>query len=182
MPLTFVLLGMAGLLWLVWTYNRLVTLQNVLREAWSGIDVQLKRRHDLVPQLVTSVQTYRDHERALLESVAHARAAAQAAHTPHDAAPAENALSHRLRDLLVVVEGYPELEADANFRQLATQLADTEDQLQYARRYFNGAVRDFNNRVESFPSLLVARGFGFTSAEFFTVDSALERSTPPVRL
>lgn len=172
--------GAAIAIWIVWTYNRLITQRNALQEAWSGIEVQLKRRHELVPRLVTCVTAYRDHESAVLESVARARSAAQQAHSARDASAVENTLSGRLRELLVVVEGYPELKADANFRQLSGQLVETEDQLQFARRYFNGVVRDLNNLVESFPSMFVARAGGFRKEAFFAVEAGVERQAPAV--
>jgi LemA protein len=168
--------------WGAWTFNRLVIVRNQLKEAWSGIDVQLKRRHDLVPRLVSCVEAYRDHDRTLLESVAQARAIAAGGLNVQAAGLAENRLSLGLRDLLVVAEAYPTLKADENFRQLSTQLTEIEEQLQFARRYFNGGVRDLNNLVESFPSLLVARALGFRTAEFFALDSAVERTVPEVRL
>jgi len=177
LPFVFVMVG-AG--WGIWIYNRLVRQRNLLAEAWSGIDVQLKRRHELVPRLVACVQGYRDHERTVLENVTHARQDAQAARNPRDAGTAEAGLSQQLRQLVAVAEAYPELKADANFRQLFAQLVETEDQLQYARRYYNGSARDLNNLIESFPSLLVARVFGFAVAEFFTVESAVERAAPAV--
>lgn len=183
MPLLWLLFALVGavITWVAWTFNRLVTQRNVLKEAWSGIDVQLKRRHDLVPRLVTCVQAYRDHEKSVLENVAQARAAVATAQTAAQAGRVENELSLGLRRLLAVAEAYPTLKADENFRQLSTQLTEIEDQLQFARRYFNGGVRDLNNLVESFPSLLVGRAFGFRSAEFFALDSAVERAAPEVR-
>lgn len=176
--LTLVVMALA---WGAWTFNRLITQRNLLKEAWSGIDVQLKRRHDLVPRLVTCVQAYRDHEHAVLENVAQARAAIAAGDSMPSSSAAETRLSLDLRRLLAVAEAYPTLKADENFRQLSTQLTDIEDQLQFARRYFNGGVRDLNNLVESFPALLVARAFGFHRAEFFALESAVERSAPEVR-
>ena len=167
--------------WSVWTFNRLISLRNRLREAWSGIDVQLKRRHDLVPELVACVQAYRGHERRVLEEVTAARTRALAAEGVAQTGTAENGLTQGLRTLVAVVESYPELKADQGFRRLNDALVETEDQLQYARRYYNGMVRDLNILVESFPSRLVAIVFGFRAEPFFAVESAIERQTPEVR-
>lgn len=166
----------------VWTYNRLVGLKNQLREAWSGVDVQLKRRHDLIPNLVECVKGYRTHERDVLEAVTRERSLAQAAHGISGTSTAENHLTHQLRSLFAVAEAYPELKADQNFRQLSASLVAVENDIQYARRYYNGSVRDLNNLVQTFPSMLVARGFGFGEAEFFEVETTAERNAPAVRL
>jgi len=175
------LLAAAGL-YAVWTYNRLVGLQNQLREAWSGVDVQLKRRHDLIPNLVECVKGYRNHEQTLLENIARARNIAQSAQGVGDTSTAENGLTQNLRSLFAVAEAYPELKADQNFRQLSASLVETEDNIQFARRYYNGSVRDYNNLVQTFPSLVVARGFRFSAAEFFEIETATERAAPEVRL
>ncbi len=166
--------------WLAVTYNGLVRHRNLVAEAWSGIDVQLKRRHDLVPNLVRVVEAYASHEKDLLEEVTRLRAA------PPEGTPAgamqrdENALADRLSRLLAVAEAYPELKADRQFLELHRQLVEIEDHLQFARRYHNGTVRDLNVRVESFPANLVASGFGFETAEYFEVASATERAAPRV--
>jgi LemA protein len=175
------LLAAAGL-YAVWTYNRLVGLQNQLREAWSGVDVQLKRRHDLIPNLVECVKGYRNHEQTLLENIARTRNLAQSAHGVGDTSTAENGLTRDLRSLFAVAEAYPELKADQNFRQLSASLVETEDNIQFARRYYNGSVRDYNNLVQTFPSLVVARGFRFSAAEFFEIETATERAAPEVKL
>jgi len=172
----------ALVLWLLWSFNRFVRQRNLLREAWSGIDVQLKRRHDLVPALVECVQGYRVHERSVLEHMAEVRSQAQSAQGTTQTSDAENTLSQSLRSLFALAEAYPDLKADQSFRQLGDNLVAIEEQLQYARRYYNGVVRDFNTRVESFPSQIVAMLFGFQSAEFFEVESALERNAPEVRV
>ena len=163
-------------------FNRLVTLRNRLREAWSGVDVQLKRRHDLVPNLVECVKGYRSHEQSLLESIARNRSAAQSVQGAANAGSVENELTRNLRSLFAVAEAYPELKADKNFRQLSASLVEIEDHLQYARRFYNGTVRDLNNLVQSFPSSLIAALFHFQSAEFFEVESATERLVPEVKL
>ncbi len=166
----------------VWIYNRLVKDRNQVRNAWSDIDVQLKRRHDLVPQLVTVVKTYADYEKATMTAVTELRARSDAAsHLPEKAA-LEDEMQVGLNRLIVVAEDYPDLKADENFRQLQTELTDVEDHLQYARRFYNGAVRILNTRIDSFPHVLVARRLGFQPAEFFAVDSAEERDAPQVEL
>ena len=164
------------------TYNRLVALRNQTREAWSGVEVQLKRRHDLIPNLVACVQGYRTHEQSLLAAVTRERAAAQSAQGAAGASTAENGLSQNLRQLFAVAEAYPDLKADQNFRQLSATLVAVENDIQYARRYFNGSVRDFNNLAQTFPSLLVARGFHFAPAAFFEIETATERALPEVQL
>lgn len=169
----------AALLWTALAFNRLVRLRNLVREAWSGIDVQLKRRHDLVPALVESVRGHARFEGAVLEQVTRLRAERPASRALQDG---ENALADQVRGLLAVAEAYPELRAGESFLALQTQLAEVEDHLQMARRYYNGTVRDHNIAVESFPSNLVARLFGFARLDFFQVESAVERRAPEVRL
>ena len=159
-------------------YNRLVKARNQLREGWSGIEVQLKRRHELVPALVECVKGYRAHEEELLEAVARERTVAQSARGASEAGVAEKALARDLGRIVALVEAYPDLKADEVFFGLMEDLVEVEDQLQYARRYYNGSVRDLNNIVESFPSNLVAGGFGFKVAEFFEVANASERLPP----
>jgi LemA protein len=185
--LNAILWSLLGLLLVVLAYgvrvfNRLITLRNRLREAWSGVDVQLKRRHDLVPNLVECVKAYRRHEQSLLESLARNRSAAQTTRGVASTGSLENELTKNLRSLFAVAEAYPELKADQNFRQLSTNLVEIEDTLQYARRFYNGTVRDLNNLGQSFPSLMVAALFRFRAAEFFEVESAMERRTPEVKL
>lgn len=167
-------LALAGAL----AFNRLVRHRNLVREAWSGIDVQLKRRHDLVPNLVESVRGHATFERTVLEEVTRLRGAPRASRALQDG---ENALTTQLRGLLAVAEAYPQLRAGESFLGLQQRLTEVENHLQMARRYYNGAVRDYNIAVESFPSNLVARAFGFTLEEFFQVESALERAVPEVR-
>jgi LemA protein len=171
-----------GLAYAGWVYNRLVALQNQLREAWSGVDVQLKRRHDLIPNLVECVKGYRTHEQKVLEAVARERGAAQTAQGIPGTSAAENSLTQNLRSLFAVAEAYPDLKADKNFRQLSTTLVDVENDIQFARRYYNGSARDLNNLIQTFPSLLVARGFNFTPADFFEIETATDRNAPEVKL
>src|SRR5262249_9987531 len=147
--------------------------------AWSGIDVQLKRRHDVVPNLVEAVRSYAGFEKHLLEELTRLRAEGRASRALQDG---ENALSAQLRGALAVAEAYPQLRANQSFLRLQEQLVEIEDQLQMARRYYNGTVRDYNTAAESFPSNLVASLFRFPLQEFFQVESAVERRVPEVQL
>jgi LemA protein len=182
MPLTVLILLLAGLLlWTAITFNRLVRRRNLLAEAFGGIDVQLKRRYDLVGNLVVAVKGYAGHEKDVLERVAALRGLGAGARTPQRA-DQENALADSLQRLLAVVEAYPDLKASANFLALQAQLAQLEDQLQMARRYYNGTVRDYNILVESFPSSWVARLFAFGREEFFEIVTVSQREAPKVEL
>jgi LemA protein len=173
----------AGLvLWGVLIFNRLVRDRNQVRSAWSDIDVQLTRRHDLVPQLVEAVRAYADYERATLSAVTELRTRAEAAGSLRDKARLEDEMEAGLHRLIALAEAYPELKADGNFLQLQRDLVETEDHLQYARRFYNGAVRIYNTRIESFPEMLVAKPFAFSPAEFFAVDDAEVRAAPRVGL
>jgi LemA protein len=168
------------LLWGVLLYNGLVRLRNLVQEAWRQIDVELHRRHDLIPNLVETVQGYAAHEGQVFESVTAARAAALAPTSgPAQQAANENALSQALGRLFAVAEAYPQLRASENFLQLQTELATTEDRIAAGRRFYNANVRELNTRVEQFPSNLVAGMFGFTRAEYFETDDAT-RSVPRV--
>ena len=167
-------------LWGVWTWNALVRGGNKVREAFSGVDVQLKRRHDLVPNLVRTVKAYATHEREALEAVVEARDAARGADDTAERAARETTLAASMGKLLALVEAYPELKADANFRKLHHDLVEIEDALQYARRYYNGAVRDYNNRVESIPSSLVAALAGRKTEPFFQLDDAAAVAVPRI--
>lgn len=177
-PLFVSLLLLTFLLWSIWTYNRLIRARNQQTEAWSGIEVQLRKRHDLVPGLVATVQGYAAHESSTLSAVLQARA--QTETNPNRTDAAEQALTHGLRQLLAVAEAYPELKAAENFRQLFSELVAVEDDLQYARRYYNGSVRDFRNLTQTFPNNLIARIFHFHPAAFFEVESAVERTAPRI--
>lgn len=176
------LLVLGGLLlvWVVYVWNALVRDANKVREAFSGIDVQLKRRHDLVPNLVRTVKAYATHEREALEAVVDARDAARGAHETPERAARETSLAVSMGKLLALVEAYPDLKADANFRKLHHDLVEIEDELQYARRYYNGAVRDYNNRVESFPSNVVAGLAGRGAEPFFQLESGAESAVQHV--
>ena len=151
-----------------------------MREGWSGVEVQLKRRHDLIPRLVEVAAAYGHHERSALEGVMRMRAGALAAKGAAEAADVERGLGEGVGSLVAVAEGYPDLKADAVFRDLMGELVATEDELQYARRYYNGAVRELNNAVGVFPANLVAGALGFREGEFFEVEKAIEREVPKV--
>lgn len=164
-------------------YNNLVSQRQLKEEGWSGIDVQLKRRADLIPNLLESVKGYMAHERGTLEAVTNARTAAIAGQngTPEQRAQLEGALSQALGKLFAVAEAYPDLKASANFLEFQQQLATIEDELQMARRYYNGTARNLNTSVESFPSNLVANSFGFQKAEYFEIENAADRAVPTVK-
>jgi len=162
-----VLIAVALLAWAVFAFNRLVRLRNQWRTAWADIDVQLQRRHDLVPQLVASVKGYARHESALLEAVTALRSQALTLSGPKQLGEIEDALEQGLGRLLALREAYPDLKASANFMQLHQELVEVEEHLQYARRFYNGAVKDYVTRIESFPDLLVARPLGFRPMPFF---------------
>lgn len=158
--------------WLIATYNRLVTLKNRTKEAWSDIDVQLKRRHDLIPNLVETVKGYAAHEKTVFEKVTEARAKAISAQSLAEKGQAENMLSGALKSLFAVAESYPELKASQNFLELQRELTDTEDKIQAARRFYNGNVRDLNTQIETFPTNAIAGMFGFQKVEFFEIGEA----------
>lgn len=158
-------------------FNRLVADRNQMRAAWSDIDVQLMRRHDLTPQLVTAVRAYATHERNTLETITSLRAQTKAAAAMADRARLEDQLGHQIERLLALQESYPDLKASENFMQLSRDLVAIEDHLQYARRYYNGSVRQLNTRIEHFPELIVARLAGFQCGEFFEAN-AEQRSAP----
>jgi LemA protein len=167
------MIGLAVLAPAVWLYNRLVADRNLARQGFADIDVQLKRRADLVPPLVEAVRAYAAHEKALLTSVAEVRSAAVAAPKIAERFAQERVLGERLEKLVLLQESYPALKADANFRDLAQKLVEIEDSLQYARRFYNGAVQQYVTRIESFPAVLIARPLGFRAMPFFeTADRA----------
>jgi len=161
-------------------FNRLVRLRNLVREGWSGIDVQLKRRTDLVPNLVETVKGYAAHERGVFEEVTAMRSSSIAANNVSAQASAEQGLQVSLGKLFAVAEAYPELKADKNFLALQQQLADIEDQLQMARRYYNGTVRNLNTAIQSFPTNVLAGLFGFRAQSFFELDDPSQAAVPGV--
>jgi len=156
------------------SYNRFVRQKNLIKDAWANIDTELRRRYDLIPNLVETVKGYASHERAVFENVTKARAMATAATgSPAEQAAAEGPFVAALRQLLAVAEAYPDLKANQNFLALQSELSNTEDRLQTSRRFYNANVRDYNQRVQSFPSMIIARTFGFKEEEFFEVDESL---------
>ncbi len=161
-------------------YNRLVTNKNMVAEGWSGIDVQLKRRSDLIPNLIESVKGYMGHERGVLDQVTELRTKSLTAQGVGDKAKVEGALGAALGNLFAVAENYPDLKASQNFIQLQQSLADIEDQIQLARRYYNGAARNFNILIQSFPSNLIAGAFHFAPVEYFEITEAADRAVPKV--
>jgi LemA protein len=173
------LLILAGLTY-VFVRNNMVSLRNQVDEAWSGIDVQLKRRHDLVPNLVETVKGYATHERETFEKVTQARAAAMQASGPAEAGQAESQLSAALGGLRVVAEQYPDLRATENFQQLQRQLSELEDEIQASRRIYNSNVQVYNTRIQQWPWSMIAKQGGFTDKEFFEITDAAEREVPEV--
>ncbi len=170
-------------LFVVGLYNRLVTLRQRVREAWSDIDVQLKRRHDLIPNLIETVKGYAAHERGVFENVTKARAAAVAAGqtgTPQERAVAENQLTAALRTVFAVAENYPQLQAVQEFKDLSENLSATEDKIAFARRFYNGHVRDYNTALQTVPTNILAGMFGFTPEQYFELTEANEREVPKV--
>ncbi|TMF27892.1 MAG: LemA family protein [Chloroflexi bacterium] len=164
------------------TYNRLVTLRQRVKEAFSDIDVQLKRRHDLIPNLVETVKGYAAHERGVFDEVTQARAGAIAAGAqgPQQRAAAEDMLTGALRSLFAVAEAYPQLQAVQEYKDLSENLRDTEDKIQFARRFYNGQVRDYNTALQTFPTVVLAGAMGFTSSEYFEVEAPSDREVPKV--
>lgn len=161
--------------WLIIIYNGLVTLRNRVKEAWSDIEVQLKRRYDLIPNLVESVKGYAKHEKSVFENVTKARAEALSAKAPAQKAAAENMITEALKTIFAVAEDYPELRASENFKALQDELSDTENKIQASRRFYNTNVRDFNTKIEIFPNNLIANSLGFKQYELFEAGEAEEK-------
>lgn len=185
MNITQIVILIAGIVvvWAVFTYNRFITLRNRAKEAFSDIDVQLRRRYNLIPNLVEAVKGYAQHERGVFERVTEARAKALSAEQSGNVknmAGAENMLSGALKSLFAVAENYPQLQASANFMELQRELRDAEDKIQASRRFFNGNVMRLNTMAESFPASLVARVFSIQKEEFFEIEEEGERTTPQV--
>ena len=172
MPVSYIILGILFLviLWAVISYNRLIVLRNRSKEAWSDIDVQLKRRYNLIPNLVETVKGYAAHEREVFEKVTEARTRAMGAATAKEKGEAENMLSSTLKSLFAVAENYPQLKASTNFLELQRELRDTEDKIQAARRFYNGNVRDLNIKIESFPANIIASLFSFKKMDLFEIE------------
>lgn len=168
-----------AILWFIAIYNGFIRLRNLGDNSWSDVDVQLKRRYDLIPNLVNTVKGYAKHEREVFQNVTDARAKATSATTPAEKSNAENMLTNALRQLFAVVENYPELKANTTFLELQKNLSEIEDAIQNARRYYNAVVRDFNIKVESFPSNMVAQIFNFKKRDFFEIEEGA-RAVPKV--
>jgi len=179
----YIILGVVAvlILWIVAIFNGLVKLRTRAGEASSDIDVQLKRRHDLIPNLIETVKGYASHEEGVLMKVTEARTSAMNAQGVEDKAQAENALSGTLKTLFAVAENYPDLKANTNFLELQRELSDTENKIQAARRFYNGNVRDLNIKIETFPSNVIAGMFGFKKKEFFELDNEEEKAVPEVK-
>ncbi len=172
MSLNLVLIGLVifFLIYIIGTYNGFVVLKTRIQEAFSGIDVQLKRRSDLIPNLVETVKGYAKHEKTVFENVTRARSALLSAETPQEKAKANNQLTGALKTLFAVAESYPELKASSNFQELQRQLEDTEDKIAYSRQFYNSNVLDYNTKVKVFPSNIIANIFNFKAEEFFQTD------------
>jgi LemA protein len=178
----WIILGIIGIavIWAIAIYNKLVALKAQGDASWSDIDVQLKRRHNLIPNLIETVKGYATHEKDALERVVKARQAGIDASTTHDQAAAENTLSAALRQIFALSESYPDLKASTNFLELKKQLSEIEDAIQNARRYYNAVVRDYNTKVGSFPDLAIARLFSFQTREYFEIGDQGQRAVPRV--
>lgn len=174
-----ILVILAGV-WLIAAYNGLVRKRNMVQEGWSGVDVQLKRRANLIPNLIEAVKGYMGHERGVLEEVTKLRDKSLASRGLAEKARAENALTSALGGIFALAENYPTLKASQNFLDLQSSLAEAEEQIQLARRYYNGAVREFNIAVESFPNNLIAGPLGFSKAVFFELEDPGDRAVPKV--
>lgn len=180
MMIILILIG-AVVLWGIVIYNSLVTMRNQVDEGWSGIDVQLKRRYDLIPNVIETVKGYQAHESTVLKDVTELRTRAMETTTVKDKALAESALGLGIGRLFAVAEQYPDLKASANFLDLSKNLSGIEDDLQLARRYYNGTVRQYNTNIQSFPNAIVASTFRFTTRDFFEISDAAERTVPKVQ-
>ncbi len=168
------------IIWLIATYNSLITWRNRTCESWSDIEVQLKRRYNLIPNLVNAVKGYAAHEKEVFQKVTEARTRAMGAQNPKEKAEAEKGLTGTLKTLFAVAENYPQLRASENFRVLQDELTDTENKIQAARRFYNSNVRDFNVKQEVFPANVVAKAFGFKKSEFFELKEEEARAVPKV--
>ena len=184
MTIGYILLGVLVLVvvWVIAAYNRFVRLVQRTKEAWADIDVQLKRRYDLIPNLVETVKGYATHEKTAFENVTAARARAMDAGSLEDKAKAENMLTGALKSLFAVAEAYPDLKANQNFMELQRELSDTENKIQAARRFYNGNVRDLNTSIQSFPGNVIASMFRFEPREFFELGEADAAAKEPVKV
>ncbi len=182
MLLLYIVLAVVAviIIWFIAAYNGFVRLKNRTKEAWSDIEVQLKRRYDLIPNLVSTVKGYASHEKQVFENVSQARSAAMGAKTVAEKAQAENTLTATLKSLFAVSEAYPDLKASVNFLELQRELTDTEDKIQAARRFYNGNVRDLSIRLESFPSGIIGKIGGFKPFELFELEEPAAKEPPKV--
>ena len=171
----------AGLIWAAVAYNRLVRDRQRVRTAWSDIDVQLKRRYDLIPKLVAAVEQYARYERSTLQTLIELRSRSAQVGAVGDRGALEAQIGNGLRGLVALAEAYPELKADRSFLQLQGELTEVENHIQYARRFYNGAVRNLNTRIDSFPDLLIARLFDYTPQAFFALDDEAQKNSPEMR-
>ncbi len=169
------------ILWIIGMYNGLIKLKTRTEEAWADIEVQLKRRYDLIPNLIETVKGYAAHEKEIFEKVAEARTKAMTAQTTQEKAEAENGLTNTLKSLFAIAENYPQLKASENFLKLQDELSDTENKIQAARRFYNANVRDFNIKIKVFPTNLIARHLGFQPKEFFEINQPEERENVKVK-
>jgi len=183
MIILWIVLGLIaiGIIWFIAVFNGIVSLRNRTQEAWSDIDVQLKRRHDLIPNLIETVKGYAKHESSVFEKVTQARADAINAKGAQEAAQKENMLSDTLKSLFAVAENYPTLRASENFQQLQGELTDTENKIEASRRFYNGNVRDFNTKIQIFPNSMVAGMTGSKPFELFQIADQTEKETPQVK-
>lgn len=172
-------IAVVALAWGVATYNALVKRRNFVEDAWSGIEVQLKKRHNLIPNLVSTIKGFTEHEAGLLKAVTELRAP-KTNSSPAKAGAEEQAFSQKLGGIMIQVEDYPDIKADGNFKRLQDQLAEIEGDIEKARRYYNGSVRDYNTLIQSFPSNMIADKFTFAEAEFFELDLEAARQAPQV--
>jgi len=182
MSILLLIVAAALLVWAAVSFNLLIRDRNRVAQAWSDVDVQLLRRHDLIPRLVEMVKGYAGYERALLSNLAELRGQGTSAGSPAARGEVEKSVTSGVGRLVALAEAYPDLKASENFRDLHTKLTETENQIQYARRYYNGAVNLFNNRIQRFPDLLIAHTFGFKLAEFFELEDRSAASVPGVAL
>ena len=182
LPLIILAIAIVGALWFIIAYNRFITYIQRAKEAWADIDVQLKRRYDLIPNLVSTVKGYMTHEASTFEKITEARTKAMGASSLNDKTEAENMLSGALKSLFAVAENYPDLKANTNFLELQRELSDTENKIQAARRFYNGNVRDLNIMIDTFPSKIVAGIFKFQKMEFFELTEAEAAARNPVEV
>lgn len=176
----YILLGIlvALILYLIFKYNGFISLKNRANEAWADIEVQLKRRYNLIPNLVNTVKGYATHEASTFQKITEARSKAMQAGTPDEKGKAENMLSGTLKSLFAISEAYPELKANTNFLELQEELSDTENKIQAARRFYNGNIRDFNTSIQMFPGNLLAKSFNFTAMDFFQLEEGSKAENP----